>query len=193
MMEWTCFNNEEFYDNYWKNHRWNFDRDYQILIDMIKEIKPGSIMEVGCGNARNLRSIQRFFPDIKLFGIDIAESSISFMNTFLGELWVDDIRKYRKRTDLVLSFCTFMTMPYILNDSFRNIARNTDKLLLFEPFFCMQNLWGKYRIFKREFARGIPFFVIDNGFKIKKFIRTDIGKTKIRIGMLYAEKEKKVE
>jgi S-adenosylmethionine-diacylgycerolhomoserine-N-methlytransferase len=53
---------------------------------IIKPLNPRSILEVGCGSGRNLRYIQKYIPQTKIFGIDINEDAINIAKKELGSV-----------------------------------------------------------------------------------------------------------
>ena len=46
---------------------------------MLAELEPppgGSVLEIGCGTARNLLCAARLYPDAEFFGIDVSEQML---------------------------------------------------------------------------------------------------------------------
>ena len=187
------YNIKEHYDKFW--HKWDFKnsnrfKNFPLLIDMIGKIKPNSIMEIGCGGGANLKLIQKFYPDIKLNGIDISDTAIEITKKNVdGDFFVSDARFLKTSYDLVLTVHSLEQMKYILKDVIFNISKITDKILLFEPFFCLQNIFGKWHCIRSEYVQGIPFYVRDSGFDILEFKKTNRGNFLSKTGMLYGVKK----
>jgi S-adenosylmethionine-diacylgycerolhomoserine-N-methlytransferase len=70
-------------DAIYRHQRYIYDltrRHYLLGRDqLIAELAPppgGSILEIGCGTARNLICAARRYPDVRLFGIDVSEEML---------------------------------------------------------------------------------------------------------------------
>ncbi len=48
----------------------------RLLVDLVSDLKPKSILEFGCNVGRNLMTISRAMPDVRLVGLDINEEAI---------------------------------------------------------------------------------------------------------------------
>ena len=186
----------EHHDKYWYNwDKNNGDKikQFPLLIDMVEWIKPESIMELGCGGGANLVCIQDAFPEIELYGVDVSNAGVEVTrNHVKGTFNVLDARYFKQSVDLVLTVHALEQMRYIIKDVVDNVANNTEKVLLFEPFFCMQNVFGKWHTLRSEYVQGVPFFVKDAGFDIKIFKKTRMGNFLSHTGMLYGVKNDNV-
>jgi ubiquinone/menaquinone biosynthesis C-methylase UbiE len=66
------------YESFWG--RRFFDRIHQATLDLVawdEEIRPGTILDVGCGTARLLRAAARRWPGARLIGVDPAEAMVT--------------------------------------------------------------------------------------------------------------------
>jgi len=64
-----------------QRHFYDLTRKYYLLgrDRLIRALAPpsgGSVLEIGCGTARNLIAVARRYPDARLFGIDISEAML---------------------------------------------------------------------------------------------------------------------
>jgi S-adenosylmethionine-diacylgycerolhomoserine-N-methlytransferase len=65
----------------WQRHIYDFTRKPYLLgrdhlIERLSPPQGGSILEVGCGTARNLICSAQLYPDAKLYGIDVSSAMI---------------------------------------------------------------------------------------------------------------------
>ena len=70
-------------DAIYRHQRFIYDltrRPYLFGRDqMLAELEPppgGSVLEIGCGTARNLLCAARLYPDAEFFGIDVSEEML---------------------------------------------------------------------------------------------------------------------
>lgn len=54
-------------------------QNWHLIYETILQLKPESVLEVGCGNGMHLANIQTLAPEIKLYGIDRSEKQIKFL------------------------------------------------------------------------------------------------------------------
>ena len=192
-MKLQPYNIKAHYDKYWKTMSGKGEREFPLLVDTIKELEPKTILEVGCGDGRNLRTIQKHLPEIELYGIDISKTGIEYTREHTqGFFKVADAKELPfVNIDLVLTVHALEQMKYIIKEVIKEIYQTTDKYLLcFEPFFSMQNIFGKWHCIRSEYVQGIPFYVRDAGFKIIEFKKTNMGNFLSKTGMLLGEKIK---
>jgi len=88
----------------------------KLLLDKIKELKPESILEVGCGAGSNLALIQKEFPNVKIAGLDINRFAIANAVKHLGniQLVVGDAGNLPfedKSFDMVITDVTLIYIP----------------------------------------------------------------------------------
>lgn len=50
---------------------------YHLAVSMIEEVKPRSILDIGCGEGHFLSYISGFFPDARLYGCDRCEDWVN--------------------------------------------------------------------------------------------------------------------
>ena len=65
--------------------RWSFLFGRDNLLDEIPELpSQPRILEIGCGTGKNLDSMQYYFPDAELVGIDLSESMLKIAEQKVG-------------------------------------------------------------------------------------------------------------
>jgi len=53
--------------------------NHLLLYETILQLKPESVMELGCGNGMHLYNLHMLSPDLKLFGLDKDEKQLAFL------------------------------------------------------------------------------------------------------------------
>jgi SAM-dependent methyltransferase len=53
--------------------------NYHIIYETILQLKPVSVMEIGCGGGDHLHNLSILFPDIRLHGFDISAGQVEFL------------------------------------------------------------------------------------------------------------------
>jgi len=63
--------------------------NWQLIYETILQLKPLSILELGCGNGMHLNNLQTLSPEFKLFGIDREAEQIKFLRESFPQLQAD--------------------------------------------------------------------------------------------------------
>ncbi len=78
------FKQQEVWDSMaesWKKFR---DQPFpKIVLNLVKKWKPGKILDIGCGNSKNLMPFAK--KEFECYGIDFSNKMISLAKTLLGE------------------------------------------------------------------------------------------------------------
>jgi S-adenosylmethionine-diacylgycerolhomoserine-N-methlytransferase len=61
-----------------------------VMIDELAPPPGGSVLEIGCGTARNLIRIARIYPDVRLFGIDVSAEMLETARASIRRAGLDD-------------------------------------------------------------------------------------------------------
>ena len=78
---WNEFGGQKYFDKFHGSDPRNEDKFLQV----IEKYKPKNIIDIGCGYGRYLKAINEVYPEIQLFGVDIAESQINIAKEFLSD------------------------------------------------------------------------------------------------------------
>ncbi|QDX28317.1 class I SAM-dependent methyltransferase [Sphingomonas suaedae] len=78
-----------------QRHIYDVTRKYYLLgrDRLIEELAPppgGSVLEVGCGTARNLIAAARRWPDARFFGVDISEAMLATARAKVAKAGLSD-------------------------------------------------------------------------------------------------------
>lgn len=60
--------------------------NHKLLYETIYDLKPGSLLEVGCGCGDHLANIQKILPETKIAGSDLLDEQIKFLQSRHPEL-----------------------------------------------------------------------------------------------------------
>jgi ubiquinone/menaquinone biosynthesis C-methylase UbiE len=185
---------------YHNNNYLKIDKDieYKVIVDYIKRFKPKTVLEVGCGNGNNIRTLDKYMKNVKFSGIDISDVGIHYAENHMhgGDFRVCDAKELPfedNAFDVVFTVHALEQMKYTVRDACSEIYRVCkDTVVLFEPFFVMQNIFGKWHNIRSEYVQGIEFYIEDAGFKVKEFrllykeemiSRGSINKTGVLVGV----------
>lgn len=188
------------YDTAFTNKELYHDRPCPWLTDQLKQWFPDAmnILEVGCGNGRNLFELQKEFKDIPLYGFDLSEEGINTCKKRItGEFMVgsaDKLPYADNSMDVVVTVHALEQMRYIIRDVINELYRVCRYgIVLCEPFFCLQNIFGKTKALMYENVQGIPFWVEHVGFDVREFHRLSIGSYMERTGILVGLKKREMK
>jgi ubiquinone/menaquinone biosynthesis C-methylase UbiE len=150
------------------------------LFEVLKQFEFNSLLEVGCGNGRNLKYIQNNFDVSVLKGIDLSVAGVDVakkngIDAVVGS--ADRLPFSNAMYDVVLTYHSLEQMKYIIEDVIKEIYRVSKKYVIcFEPCFELQNIFGKYHNFRMDYVKGLPFLFEKHGFEVKKFENLKIGR-----------------
>ena len=126
----------------------------KYILEILKDYDFDSLIEVGCGNGRNLDMINKNFHDKKLNGIDISDVGVAVArehNLDVIECSADNIRYPDNSFDIVLTVHSLEQMKYIIDDVIKEMYRVCkNKVISFEPCFELQNIFGRIHNFTHD-------------------------------------------
>lgn len=114
---------------------------YQVLYETILQLKPQSIMEMGCGDGRHLYNSQVLLPDAKLYGFDLSDRQLKYLKKTVPELnaeikQFDAIQEWPKdlfpKVDLSYTVAVIMHIrtEEMHKIALANLFNNTNKYVL---------------------------------------------------------------
>jgi len=155
-----------------------------ILIRLIEQLKPKTVLEVGCGNGVNLLLLACYFPDIEFTGVELTEqghrAALEFQKQAelpeamqkYAPLPLADVTGFRRirflqgsatalpfednSFDFVTTILALEQMERIRDQALREITRvSTRYLFNIEPFRDLNNTGGPRRnIVRRNYFQG---------------------------------------
>ncbi len=160
---------------FWKNRKADWFESYgktidhphrQLILEKLKKIKFGHIMEIGCNCAPNMLLVTKTFPGVEVGGVDINADSIKVAKELMPKYAfnfevrsADNIYFSDKCMDVVL---TDMALIYVGPDKIHKvmkeitrIARNNIVLCEFHtknPLKAL-GLWATSGYFARDYER----------------------------------------
>lgn len=67
------------------------NENWRLIYETVLDLKPDSVLELGCGNGMHLNNIQALAPGIKLFGLDRDKEQINYLRQTYPKLKADII------------------------------------------------------------------------------------------------------
>ena len=129
-----------------------------VVEDFAKEWKPGKILDVGCGNCRNLKP----FADLKFdcYGIDFSKNMVSVAKDFLkkhniqAKVYVEKAEKLPFKDNSFDYVLALRVIPCILTEKERSKALDEVKRVLKKNGKAIITIWNKtnfkYLLSKKE-------------------------------------------
>lgn len=155
-----------------------------ILVHLIEQLRPTSVLEVGCGNGINLILLAGRFPDIRFTGVELTEAGHQAARLFqerdtlppmlvrYAPLPLHDPGAFRRidfrqadaarlpfadgTFDLVVTVLALEQMERIRQQALAEIGRVTRRhALMIEPFADVNRaLWPRLNVYRRDYFRG---------------------------------------
>ncbi len=135
---------------YWKNRKINWKESYfdtynhphrQMIINLLKRVSFGSILEVGCASGPNLYRISKEFPGVQVGGVDISKEAIETARVLLPPKAIlqvdsaDELFFSDKSSDIVLAdACLIYLGPTRINKAINEMKRIARKQVILVEF-----------------------------------------------------------
>lgn len=141
---------------YWRNRKIDWRQAYcnpddprftinhphrNLIMEVLKRMRFGSLIEVGCASGANLYRIHKEFPKVAIGGIDISHDAIETAKEILPDADVleqSDITKIflsDKSVDVVLSdMCFIYIDPLHINKAIKEVKRVARNYVVFLEF-----------------------------------------------------------
>jgi len=155
---WMEMHNEEYWkkrDKYDSNPN---DLHRGELLNKIKELKPESVLEVGCGSGSNLALIQKKLPNVKISGIDINKTAIANAVKHLGNIQLvvgnaDSLPFKDNSFDVVITDATLLYISPEKIEKVRDELLRVAKRAIIMVEFQVDDFNGLGQIALRHWAR----------------------------------------
>lgn len=104
--------------------------NHKLLYETIYDLKPGSLLEVGCGCGDHLANIQKILPETEISGCDLLEDQMRFLLSRHPELktkanfFIHDITVSPPNTKVDLVYTQAVIMHIQRNNYHLNALRN---------------------------------------------------------------------
>lgn len=112
----------------------SFPQNQSIILDLIKELNPGSIFEIGVGAGDYGVLIRQALPDVKLDGLEIYEPYRNHQWDEYGDVWLGDMRTFDyEPCDLFLMIDSLEHIPREEGMALLGKLRKLGKVLISVP------------------------------------------------------------
>jgi 2-polyprenyl-3-methyl-5-hydroxy-6-metoxy-1,4-benzoquinol methylase len=153
-------------------------------------IKKGRVLDIGCGLGNFVVALSRRYPQLEVWGIDIAQNHIDFIkeNYGLKYLYAEDLKTFLKRADLpkfdtvtLYEIIEHVENPEELLNDIKALLAPGGYLIITTP--NLDRLGGVFagedlppHHFWRWHPATLKSFVERNGFKVTRLIEQPAGK-----------------
>lgn len=170
------FRSTKKHQEYWKDRVIDWEKEYlatwnhphrQLIIDELKKMTFGSLLELGCASGPNLYRIMQEFPRVQVGGLDINAEAIAVAKKYLPPTSVlevgplDDMFYSSKSGDCIL---TDASLIYIGHDKIDAVMREIKRVSRRHVIFCE---FHSTNIFKRW---GLKFATGYNAYNYRKLL-----------------------
>ena len=134
---------------WWARRQINWKTDYldtwkhphrELTLEILRKMKFGSLLEIGCASGPNLARIKNEFPKVELGGVDVSADAIEVAkkhipNTILDVTPAHDVFMSDKSCDVVLSDMTCIYLgPRMIKKTLKEIERICRKHIILVEF-----------------------------------------------------------
>lgn len=151
---------------YWANRNIDWKSAYldtinhphrQMIMDQLRKIRFGSLLEIGCASGPNLLRIKQEFPRVQVGGVDISQKAIETARQALGPLANLDVSSGEdvffgdKCADVVLTDMTLIYFgPRAIHRVMKEIVRTARRHVVLCEFHS-ESAWKRWGL---RFASG---------------------------------------
>jgi len=154
------------------------------------------ILEVGCGEGYYLKHIKQNAPEKDVCGIDLCPNRIRKMVRRAGTVEIlpsiacaEMLPFADESFDVAYTCYALEQMPLSVGQALKEMHRVVRKgIVLVEPFYSIQNVFGRLYNWNSDIVRDIPLHVERNGFRITATKRLYSGEPINLAGLLVARK-----
>jgi len=175
-----------------------FEGDNNIIKEEIEKFgNVKTVLDVGCGTGRRIPYLKKKLSNISFQGVDVSKTRIErgkkkFNNIKLFVSPADKLPFKDNSIDIIYTHHSLEQMPYTIEKVIKEFNRVCKKgIIIFEPFYELQNKAGKMHNYVNDYVRNIPKHVVSNGFQITKFVNLNRGSYSNQSGLLIGKKVKK--
>lgn len=140
----------------------------KLVLDALDEIKPNSLLELGCNVGPNIELIRMVFPGMDLSGIDVSPEAVTFAKDRLPLadftcMDMAEISPELGKFDIVLADASLMYIPDTeIKSVIETISKITNNVIILDRFDESELGIVKNHIW----ARNYPKLLEDTGFTI---------------------------
>lgn len=161
--------------------------NHKLLYETIYDLKPSSLLEVGCGGGDHLANIQKILPDTEISGCDLLKDQIRFLLSRHPELkheanlFVHDITIYPPDINVDLVYTQAVIMHIQRNNrhlsALRNLFQISRKYVVLMENWSRHNFYGDIINISRESNfpwESIHLYANDDGKQILMVISNTV-------------------
>ena len=147
----------------------------ELLYRIIHDLKPTTIMEVGCGGGDHMYNIKLINPKINIFGCDLLQKQLDFLYQRNPKLnaFVHDITKDRLPTvNMMYTQAVIMHLHKSDNhlDALTNMINSVDKYVVLIENWTRHNFIEDIKRISLGLKEKISLYKVDNGKQVALII-----------------------
>jgi len=152
------------------------DKNHELLYQIIFDLNPSSVFEVGCGNGDHMYNILKILPNVRIIGCDLLPKQLDFLNErnpeLKGKTFVEDITKnHIPTTELVYTQAVLMHIQKGNRhlDALRNIFYGSSKYIVLMENWSRHNFYSDIKKISNESSfiwDDLYIYKADNGKQI---------------------------
>ena len=170
----------------------------KVFDSCIQDLGPdvSKILEIGCGEGYFLKHIKQNAPEKDVCGIDLCPNRIRKTVRRAGTVEIlpsiacaEMLPFADESFDVAYTCYALEQMPLSVGPALKEMHRVVRKgIVLVEPFYSIQNVFGRLNNWSSDYVRDIPLHVERNGFRITATKRLHFGDPINLAGLLVARK-----
>jgi SAM-dependent methyltransferase len=154
------------------------------------------ILEIGCGEGYYLKHIKQNSPERSVYGIDLSPNRVRKTVRHAGTVEIlscianaEMLPFADESFDVAYTCYALEQMPSSVGQALKEMHRVVRKgIILVEPFYSIQNVFGRLNNWNCDYVRDIPLHVERSGFRVTSTKRLSLGAPTNLAGLLVARK-----
>ena len=153
------------------------NQNAELLYQVIYDLNPSSILEVGCGGGGHLSNLLKIMPRFYIGGCDLLSKQLEYLEDrnpeLIGKTFVNDITKYPvPKTELIFTQAVIMHIQKAHRhlDALRNLINSSTKYVVLMENWTRHNFYEDIENISLGLKDDLYIYKVDNGKQILMII-----------------------